>query len=64
MIDIFHHGATTGVTGSCHELTLTPGMKKGSDPAGSGPSFSWESLEIIVDSPLAAEFTRIFHSLI
>ncbi|MBK1850293.1 MBL fold metallo-hydrolase [Marinobacter sp. 1-4A] len=22
MIDIIHHGATTGVTGSCHELTL------------------------------------------
>ncbi len=22
MINITHHGATTGVTGSCHELTL------------------------------------------
>lgn len=25
MIDIIHHGATTGVTGSCHELTLDLG---------------------------------------
>ncbi len=35
MIQISHHGAISGVTGSCHELTLTPGMKKGSDPVGS-----------------------------
>jgi len=40
MIDVFHHGATSGVTGSCHELTLTPGMKKGSDPVGSDPNFT------------------------
>ena len=32
MIDIKHHGATSGVTGSCHELTLTKGLTKGSDP--------------------------------
>jgi len=43
MIDILHHGATNGVTGSCHELTLTPGMKKGSDPAGSDPRFAADS---------------------
>ena len=76
MIQISHHGAISGVTGSCHELTLTPGMKKGSDPVGSDtnftasldpvgsdPSFTWESLEIVVDSPLAAEFTRIYRDL-
>ena len=28
MIDILHHGATTGVTGSCHELTLGQEAKK------------------------------------
>ena len=31
MINITHHGATTGVTGSCHELTLHPEPK---GPAG------------------------------
>lgn len=41
MIEISHHGATSGVTGSCHELTLTPGMKMGSDPVGSDPSSTW-----------------------
>jgi len=39
MISISHHGAISGVTGSCHELTLTPGIKTGSDPAGSDPNF-------------------------
>jgi hypothetical protein len=24
MIDISHHGALSGVTGSCHELSITP----------------------------------------
>ena len=42
---------------------VASGMKMGSDPAGSDPSFTWESLEIIVDSPLAAEFTRIYRDL-
>ena len=28
MIDILHHGATTGVTGSCHELALNSGAQK------------------------------------
>lgn len=42
---------------------LASGMKMGSDPAGSDPSFTWESLEIVVDSPLAAEFTRIYRDL-
>ncbi|MBI48042.1 MAG: MBL fold hydrolase [Marinobacter sp.] len=28
MIDILHHGATSGVTGSCHELTLGQGAQK------------------------------------
>jgi metallo-beta-lactamase family protein len=35
----------------------------GSDPAGSDPSFTRESLEIVVDSPLAAEFPRIYRDL-
>jgi metallo-beta-lactamase family protein len=35
MIDIKHHGAVTGVTGSCHELVLT--ALTGSDPEGSDP---------------------------
>ena len=43
MIEISHHGATSGVTGSCHELTLTPGMNKGSDPAGSDPRSAADS---------------------
>lgn len=42
---------------------VASGMKMGSDPVGSDPSFTWESLEIIVDSPLAAEFTRIYRDL-
>ncbi len=50
MIEISHHGATSGATVSCHELTLTPGMKMGSDP-----SFSRESLEIVVNSPHAGQ---------
>ena len=33
MITLKHHGAATGVTGSCHELTLQ--SSKGSDPLGS-----------------------------
>ncbi|NCU21643.1 MBL fold metallo-hydrolase, partial [Candidatus Falkowbacteria bacterium] len=28
-MDITHHGATTGVTGSCHQLTLTAGAAQG-----------------------------------
>src|SRR6056297_1879711 len=53
MISIFHHGATSGVTGSCHELTLTPGMKKGSDPAGSDPRFiASDSAGILIDCGL------------
>lgn len=28
MLEIFHHGATSGVTGSCHELTLGQGAQK------------------------------------
>ena len=28
MISIYHHGATSGVTGSCHELTLGEGAQK------------------------------------
>ncbi len=43
MIEIKHHGATSGVTCPCHELTLTPGMKKGSDPTGSDPRFAADS---------------------
>ena len=39
MIKISHHGATSGVTGSCHELRLNSWMKKGSDPVGSDPNF-------------------------
>ena len=42
---------------------VASGLKMGSDPTGSDPSFNWESLEIIVDSPLAAEFTRIYRDL-
>ena len=39
MIEIKHHGAVTGVTGSCHELTLTSvtGVT-GSDSEGSDPT--------------------------
>jgi metallo-beta-lactamase family protein len=36
MIEIKHHGAVTGVTGSCHELTFT--SVTGSDPEGSDPT--------------------------
>ena len=60
MINIKHHGAVTGVTGSCHELTLS---LRGSDPSGSDPIPSWNSLEIVVDSPLAATFTEIYRDL-
>lgn len=28
MINLQHHGATSGVTGSCHELTLGQGTQK------------------------------------
>uniref|UniRef100_UPI00356217A6 MBL fold metallo-hydrolase n=1 Tax=Marinobacter sp. TaxID=50741 RepID=UPI00356217A6 len=53
MIDISHHGATSGVTGSCHELILTPGLKKGPDPAGSGPNFTaTNSAGILIDCGL------------
>lgn len=34
------------------------GVKMGSDP-----SFTWESLEIVVDSPLAARFTDVYRKL-
>ncbi|MCK0163718.1 MBL fold metallo-hydrolase [Marinobacter sp. S6332] len=33
MIDIAHHGATTGVTGSCHELTLGFGIEPVAEPS-------------------------------
>jgi metallo-beta-lactamase family protein len=53
MINILHHGATSGVTGSCHELTLTPDMKKGSDPAGSDPNLTTpDSAGILIDCGL------------
>ena len=48
MIDILHHGATSGVTGSCHELTLTPRIKKGSDPKFTGSN----SAGILIDCGL------------
>lgn len=36
----------------------------GDSPIGAGkPTLSWSSLEIVVDSPLAAEFTRIYDQL-
>ena len=58
MVEISHHGATFGLTGSCHELTLTPGMKTGSDPVGSDPNFTrLNSVGILVDCsspPLSA----------
>ncbi|WP_286250679.1 MBL fold metallo-hydrolase RNA specificity domain-containing protein [Marinobacter shengliensis] len=48
MIEIRHHGAVSGVTGSCHELRLLQASKgqwrpnspptKGSDPSGSDPT--------------------------
>ncbi|WP_342630734.1 MBL fold metallo-hydrolase [Marinobacter alkaliphilus] len=37
MIEIKHHGAVNGVTGSCHELRLLQATK-GSDPSGSDPT--------------------------
>ncbi|MCL7945089.1 MBL fold metallo-hydrolase [Marinobacter sp. ATCH36] len=46
MIDIKHHGAVTGVTGSCHELTV-----KGSDPSGSDPT-STKPSGILIDCGL------------
>ena len=46
MIDIKHHGAVTGVTGSCHELTV-----KGSDPSGSDPTPTHSS-GILIDCGL------------
>ncbi|MDP4546850.1 MBL fold metallo-hydrolase RNA specificity domain-containing protein [Marinobacter sp. MDS2] len=38
---------------------------KGSDPSGSDPTQSqtWGNLEVVVDSPLAAEFTNIYRQL-
>ncbi|RBW48251.1 MBL fold metallo-hydrolase RNA specificity domain-containing protein [Marinobacter sp. F3R11] len=36
MIDITHHGATSGVTGSCHELTVTGASTLSSDPSPAG----------------------------
>ncbi|PXX88902.1 MBL fold hydrolase [Marinobacter vulgaris] len=38
---------------------------KGSDPSGSDPTTTeiWNTLEIVVDSPLAATFTRIYRDL-
>ncbi|PTB95375.1 MBL fold hydrolase [Marinobacter sp. B9-2] len=48
MIDILHHGATSGVTGFCHELTLTPRIKKGSDPKFTGSN----SAGILIDCGL------------
>jgi len=35
----------------------------GSDPRGSDPFLAWTNLEIVVDSPLAATFTRIYRDL-
>jgi len=32
MIEILHHGAVTGVTGSCHELRLSDAVAKAPDP--------------------------------
>jgi metallo-beta-lactamase family protein len=37
MIEITHHGAVNGVTGSCHELRLFQSTK-GSDPSASAPT--------------------------
>ena len=36
---------------------------KGADTLGSDPMFTWKNLEIVVDSPLAATFTRIYRDL-
>src|SRR5690554_8230270 len=58
MIEITHHGAINGVTGSCHELRIslatkgsalsglhqTPPATKGSDPLGSDPTLLPETI--------------------
>jgi len=58
MIEIKHHGATSGVTGSCHELSLKVGSDEkrerfSSDPVlGSGSEFSGSHHGILIDCGL------------
>jgi len=71
MIEVLHHGAVNGVTGSCHELRLcmaesgAMGVSPRRDrpQSGSSDGLTWNQLEIVVDSPLAAEFTKIYRDL-
>ena len=56
LIHEFSDSPVAGAATDTHGRSWT--NKKGSDP-----SFTWESLEILVDSPLAAEFTRIYGDL-
>jgi len=53
MIDITHHGATSGVTGSCHELTLTANMQERAVPSVSGQHYTAPSTAgILIDCGL------------
>ncbi|PHQ26768.1 MBL fold hydrolase [Marinobacter guineae] len=56
---LIHEFADSPVAGAA---TDTHGRSR-TNNKGSDPSFTWESLEIVVDSPLAAEFTRIYRDL-
>lgn len=56
-------GSDPSSTESGSASWCTGDSESGSDPMGSDPLFTWKSLEIVVDSPLAAEFTQIYRTL-
>ncbi|WP_018402798.1 MBL fold metallo-hydrolase [Marinobacter gelidimuriae] len=73
MINISHHGAVSGVTGSCHELSITPpgrlhpsagilvdcGLFQGADAAGR--KIHGQALSLVFLFPPAAHNSALWH---
>lgn len=66
-MEIQHHGAVNGVTGSCHQLTLTDGnsilidcgLFQGAETSGAGASSSQQAIEFPVDTINALVVTHV-----
>lgn len=66
-MEIHHHGAVNGVTGSCHQMTLTDdssvlidcGLFQGAETSGTGASSSQLAIDFPVDSITALIVTHV-----
>jgi len=67
LFSLNHHGATTGVTGSCHELVLSDsssvlidcGLFQGAETSGDGSNFERLQIEFPIDQVRALVVTHV-----